>query len=79
MYEGFISERLKTDLKDFHRRYKSKAIESKFAGLYCLLVLAKDPSGSNAGEASRLMHSFFFPEFVQHDDDKDVDPKTCSV
>jgi hypothetical protein len=79
MYEGFISERLKTDLKDFHRRYNSKAIESKFAGLYCLLVLAKDPSGSNAGEASRLMHSFFFPDFVQHDDDKDVDPKTCSV
>jgi hypothetical protein len=51
------------DLNNFHKRYKSKGIEHKFAGLYCLLVLAKDPSGNNAAEASRLMHSFYFPEF----------------
>ena len=50
-----------------------------FAGLYCLLRLAKDPSNGVAEEISRLMHKFFFPEFVELEEPADKEKPKESV
>ena len=78
-YCHFIQERLTKDLKEFHDRYYNENIETKFSGLYCLLRLAKDPSGKVADETSQLMHKFFFPEFVEPEKVADSEKPAESV
>jgi len=70
---------LTKDLKEFHTRYYDADIEMKFSGLYCLLRLAKDPSGKVADETSQLMHKFFFPEFVEPEKPADSEKPAESV
>ncbi|CDW78052.1 UNKNOWN [Stylonychia lemnae] len=68
MYYDFISARLKNNLQQFDGLYKTHEIESKYAGLYCLLRIAKDPKEEVINEAADQLYQFIFSGKVAQKD-----------
>lgn len=44
-------------------RFKTERIEQEYAGLFCLLRLAQDPTELVTEEATVYLHAFFYPEY----------------
>lgn len=61
-YYDFIMKRIEMSKQLFIRKFREENIEIKYAGLYCLLRLAQEPSEEVAEEASYYLHHFYFPE-----------------
>lgn len=61
-YFEFILDRLKKSRESFTVRYQTQQIEATYAGLYCLLRLAQDPTELAAQEAATYLHKFYYPD-----------------
>lgn len=65
-YYKFITDRIGQSREAFVSRYKQQNIETKYAGLYCLLRLAQCPDETIAIETAIYLHQFYYPEHYHH-------------
>lgn len=65
-YFSFITERILKSRNAFVARYKEENIETKYAGLYCLLRLAQCPDEIVAIETAIYLHQFYNPEHYKN-------------
>lgn len=59
-YYEFIMKRLKTGVETFTEKFATQNIEHDYAGLFCLLRVAKEPSYEVISDAAEKMSDFMF-------------------
>ena len=59
-YYDYILQRMQNNLDSFLQTQKTQDIETNYAGLYCLLRIAKDPRDEIIEEAANKLHDFIF-------------------